>query len=724
MNKTHCNDHDNTRVTSDALISAAKVTSAPERRAPKDLGAVSAGRSVLSAVWFGVCCAFAVVLLGTGMNKLALPAVGLAALTAVFFAALSIAGRKVNVWLWASYGAVFLGLFLYSLIWGADSFGYRVWWHLVLLTAPAALAAAFLLLGKVFRGNALKAAAAAVAVFMIGACAMYAVLMSLRVRPTVDRMWEGHDAYLGSLSSSSAKRNSPNVLVILMDDMGYADVSAYSSRLTDGKPQIYTPNIDSIAENGVIMENFYAASPVCSPSRFSMLTGRYNSRGWLDNVVFPTVNSPSDGTPWSPTHFINAYDFLNNVDGMLGDEITFAEVLNAIGYDTYAVGKWNLGDYGEYLPTAQGFDYFYGSYYVNDMTPYTWVEDYAGGSTGGVVRTHDENLDQSMSTSLFTEKVIEKMSESADSDSSFLMYYASPWPHAPVFSDNGGKGKGDTSDDTYRDCIEEFDRGLGRILDYLKTTPDEKNGGSLYENTLIVFTSDNGPGNLGAAGYLRGRKGTPFDGGMKVPCIVSWPAGDVGALHADGETAEIQIHGNYTEEVTDTVTASVVSARAMNFDIFTTLLSACGVTALPSDRVIDGVDLLPVLTGEAAEDSVLHDVLIFLKGGTAWAAAVPVTFSGGKAYVGAGTDGEGIALSSAYPDSYEGATFTFKFFDEVPTENSAYFGAEYRNLLVNLDVDPAESYSLYNTYPEIGEAIRAVLEDFRAEMKSDRRGTL
>ena len=357
------------------------------------------------------------------------------------------------------------------------------------------------------------------------------------------------------------------------------------------------------------------------------------------------------------------------------------------------------------------------------MTPYTWVEDCAGGSTGGVVRTHDENLDQSMSTSLFTDKVVEKMSESAESGSSFLMYYASPWPHAPIFSDNGGGGKGDTSDDTYRDCIEEFDRGLGRILDYLKITSDEKNGGSLYDNTLIVFTSDNGPGNLGAAGYLRGRKGTPFDGGMKVPCIVSWPAGGVGSLHADGETAEIQIHGNYTEEVTDTVTASVVSARAMNFDIFTTLLSACGVTALPSDRVIDGVDLLPVLTGEAADDSVLHDVLIFLKGGTAWAAAVPVTFSGGKAYVGAEVrSGEGIALSSAYPDSYEGATFTFKFFDEVPTENSAYFGAEYRNLLVNLDVDPAESYSLYNTYPEIGEAIRAALDGFRDEMKSNRRG--
>ena len=686
------------------------------------IGAIPRTKDIFGIVWLALCCIFMLTMLASGFNFFPLVGLVLSIVAAVALIARTAKDKPAGLFLWVSVLVIYGGTFLYFLIWGADSFGKRLWWNLVLLLGPVGMAVLFVFLRKFLNGKALKGVACAVLSLMIATTGIYALFMNLRARPVVDRMWEGHDAYLGSLSSSSAKRNSPNVLVILMDDMGYADVSAYSSRLTDGKPQIHTPNIDSLAENGVIMENFYAASPVCSPSRFSMLTGRYNSRGWLDNVVFPTVNSPSDGTPWSPTHFINAYDFLNNVDGMLGDEITFAEVLNAIGYDTYAVGKWNLGDYGEYLPTAQGFDYFYGSYYVNDMTPYTWVEDCAGGSTGGVVRTHGENLDQSMSTSLFTKKVIEKMSESAESGSSFLMYYASPWPHAPIYSDNGGGGKGDTSDDTYRDCIEEFDRGLGRILDHLKITPDEKNGGSLYDNTLIVFTSDNGPGNLGTAGYLRGRKGTPFDGGMKVPCIVSWPAGDVGSLHADGETAEIQIHGNYTEEVTDTVTASVVSARAMNFDIFTTLLSACGVTALPSDRVIDGVDLLPVLTGETAEDSVLHDVLIFLKGGTAWAAAAPVTFSGGKAYVGEGTDGEGIALSSAYPDSYEGATFTFKFFDEVPTENSAYFGAEYRNLLVNLDVDPAESYSLYNTYPEIGEAIRAVLEDFRAEMKSDRRG--
>ena len=682
-------------------------------------GAIPRGKDVFGTVWLSLCCVFMLAMLASGFNFFPLVGLVLSVVSVVAFIVRTAKNKPTGLYLWLSYIVVYGGTFLYFLIWGADSFGKRLWWNLVLVLGPVLLAVAFVFLRKVFKGNALKAAAAVTLALMICTTAVYALFMNLRARPVVERMWEGHDSYLSSVSAHK-RGASPNVLVVLMDDMAYADISAYSY-LTGKTPSINTPNIDSIAENGVIMENVYAASPVCSPSRFSMLTGRYSSRGYLDNVVFPTV---TDGGSWSPTHFLNPYQFLFNVDGILGDEITFAEVLQAAGYDTACIGKWNLGDYGEYLPAEQGFDYFYGSYYVNDMTPYTWVEDYAGGSTGGVVRTHGENLDQSMSTSLFTEKVIEKMSESAESGSSFLMYYASPWPHAPVFSDNGGKGKGDTSDDTYRDCIEEFDRGLGRILDYLKTTPDEKNGGSLYDNTLIVFTSDNGPGNLGAAGYLRGRKGTPFDGGMKVPCIVSWPAGGVGALHADGETAAIQIHGNYTEEVTDTVTASVVSARAMNFDIFTTLLSACGVTALPSDRVIDGVDLLPVLTGETAEDSVLHDVLIFLKGGTAWAAAVPVTFSGGKAYVGAGTDGEGIALSSAYPDSYEGATFTFKFFDEVPTENSAYFGAEYRNLLVNLDVDPAESYSLYNTYPEIGEAIRAVLEDFRAEMKSDRRGTL
>lgn len=165
------------------------------------------------------------------------------------------------------------------------------------------------------------------------------------------------------------------------------------------------------------MENFYASAPVCTPSRFSLLTGRYATRGYIDNVIFPT---PCDSDPYSITHFINPYQFLNNVDGILGDEITIAEALKAVGYDTSCIGKWNLGDYGEYLPTNQGFDYFYGSYYVNDMTPYNWVREVGGKAEE--VRTHAENLDQSESTRLFTDELkstLENQSTAAISSSRF-----------------------------------------------------------------------------------------------------------------------------------------------------------------------------------------------------------------------------------------------------------------------------------------------------------------
>ena len=307
-----------------------------------------------------------------------------------------------------------------------------------------------------------------------------------------------------------------------MDDMGYSDISAYSY-LGNKKATINTPNIDSIADNGIMMDNFYSASPVCSPSRFSLLTGRYSSRGYLDNVVFP---SDIMSNPWSPTHFLNPYQFLCNVDGILGDEITFAEVLQAAGYNTGCIGKWNLGDYGQYLPTNQGFDYFYGSYYVNDMTPYNWVEDKVdenGNFTSKEVRTHKENLDQSDSTRLLTAQMLNFIEASVEKNEKFLAYYTTPWPHFPVFSNNDGNGKGDISDDTYIDCIEEFDKYLGDVLNYLKNTPDPNGSGSLYDNTLVVFTSDNGPGREGVTGDMRGRKNTTFEGGMKVPMIASYP---------------------------------------------------------------------------------------------------------------------------------------------------------------------------------------------------------
>ena len=414
------------------------------------------------------------------------------------------------------------------------------------------------------------------------------------------------------------------------------------------------------------MENFYASAPVCTPSRFSLLTGRYATRGYIDNVIFPT---PCDSDPYSITHFINPYQFLNNVDGILGDEITIAEALKAVGYDTSCIGKWNLGDYGEYLPTNQGFDYFYGSYYVNDMTPYNWVREVGGHAEE--VRTHAENLDQSESTNEFTKELISTIQKSIDNNKKFFSFYATPWPHYPIFSDNNGNGKGDTTDDNYIDCIEEFDQSLGEIFDMLKNK-------GVFDDTMIIFTSDNGPGREGVTGSLRGRKNTTFDGGMKVPMIVSYPKGVRNGTIANST-------GGYK-----------IESSAMLTDLFPTILSYAGVDVLPSDRIIDGVNLKSLWSGEVAPDSRVHDALFYMKKGTVQAVQMPVEVGG--------------------------VTYDFKYYQKVRTENSAFIDQQYKNYLFNLDKDPAEGYNISMTYPDVADTLLEALKDFRKSLKENRRG--
>lgn len=641
---------------------------------------------------------FSLVLLASGFNFLALPALVLALVDALAMIVRALKGRDIGVFLFAAFFAVYASIFLYFLIWGADSFGRRLWWNLVLCFFPVALTASIPVVKKFSAERVAKFFVPVLIILVFATSLVYAMFMSLRARPTVERMWDGHDAYLDSVSAR--RKGSPNVLVILMDDMAYADISAYSYKYAEQPSTIDTPNIDSIAENGVMMDNFYAASPVCSPSRFSMLTGRYSSRGYLDNVVFPTV---VDSDPWSPTHFFGPYQFLNNVDGILGDEITFAEVLQSSGYDTYLIGKWNLGDYGEYLPTEQGFDYFYGSYYVNDMTPYNWVRDtgegYPGGASHEEVRTHAENLDQSMSTGMFTDELLSSIEGSVKSGNAFCTVYATPWPHYPIYSNNNGNGQGDTSDDSYIDCIEEFDRELGRVLDYLRTTPDEVNGGTLYDNTVVVFTSDNGPGREGAAGALRGRKNTTFEGGMKVPLLVSYPAGGIGG------NAELQstLDVTYSDGAARQLTTTRVQSSSMMFDLFTTILSLCGVTdgegdvMLPTDRVIDGVDLSALWRGELDPDAPMHEALYYQKKGKVQAVQLI-----------------GVEL--------DGQRYDFKYFDRVQSENSAFFDQYYNNYLFNLDLDPIEGYNISMKYPDIAARLADALDAFRAEMRTNRRG--
>lgn len=680
---------------------------------------VDKSKRIFDIAYLALCSAFMLVMWCTGYNFLPLVADILGIVAGVLVFARLLSKKNVGLYLWISYIVCMCGLFVYFLIWGAESFGKNLWYNFVLVLFPVLLATFVYVADKLVKKQlALRATCAVCAFLMAGTAIINVFFYNLRLRPTCESLQQGHDDYLKSVADKySTNSNSPNVLVILMDDMAYSDISAYSYLGSD-KATINTPNIDSIADGGIMMDNFYSASPVCSPSRFSILTGRYSSRGYLDNVVFP---SDIMSNPWSPTHFLNPYQFLCNVDGILGDEITFAEVLQAAGYNTGCIGKWNLGDYGQYLPTSQGFDYFYGSYYVNDMTPYNWVEDKVdenGNFTSKEVRTHKENLDQSDSTRLLTAQMLNFIESSVENDEKFLAYYTTPWPHFPIYSNNDGSGKGDTADDTYIDCLEEFDKYLGDILNYLKNTPDKNGNGSLYDNTLIVFTSDNGPGREGVTGDMRGRKNTTFEGGMKVPIIASYPNGNLGKGSAiASETYEYYQWTNNAErtdegnvankkksELATVGTTKHIDASSMNFDLFNTILRYCGITDgdgkvyLPTDRIIDGADLYDLWQANVPTSTRVHDKLFYLKKGKCQAVQMAVEVNG--------------------------KVYDFKYFDKVRTENSAFIDQMYKNYLFNLDTDPAEGYSVSKDLPEVAALLNAELKAFRDEMKTNRRGII
>ncbi len=639
--------------------------------------------TIFTVCYAAVAYLFMIVMWATGWNFFPLVAVVFAAVSALLILLSVIKWNKMPVFLWGAYLVLIAGTFLFHLGHSAESFGKSLWWNLVLTIAPIVLAVLIKFIK--IEGKKKKIATAVCAGLMAVTSMVYFLFMNLRLNPTVDRLWEGHDDYLNSLNPTKAENDAPNVLFILMDDMAYADISAYSM-MAEGEATINTPNIDSIADGGIFMEDFYASAPVCTPSRFSALTGRYASRGYIDNVIFPTV---VDGPTFSPTHFLNPYQFLHNVDGILGDEITIAEALDELGYATSCVGKWNLGDYGEYLPTNQGFDYFYGSYYVNDMTPYDWVEEVDG--VGTQVRSHADNKDQSETNALLTEKVNEKINEAVDNDENFFMFYTTPWPHHPIYSDNNGNGKGDTTDDTYIDCIEEFDKGLGEILDNLKAK-------GVYDDTLIIFTSDNGPGREGVAGNLRGRKNTTFEGGMKVPMLVSYPNGGVGAGTTVADTT-FPIT-DYDGNVIRYGTTKKIQTSAMLQDVFPTVLNYVmgDDYELPTDRIIDGVSLKSVLSGNMPSDFRVHDVLYYMKRGKI----------------------QGLQMAVDTP----AGTFDFKYYDNVHSENSAFIDQFYKNYLFNLDTDPAEGYNIAKKNPEIAEMMKAQLIAARKDFSGNRRGKI
>lgn len=337
----------------------------------------------------------------------------------------------------------------------------------------------------------------------------------------------------------------PNIIIVFTDDMGYGDLGCY------GHPNISTPNLDRMAEEGIRFTSFYAAASVCTPSRAGLLTGRY-----------PIRNAPHNFGPESN-------------DGLPLEEVTIADLLQENGYATMAIGKWHLGHQPEYLPTSRGFDAFYGLPYSNDMIlPWCpWLtEENRLFLYENEKPVQEIGFEQDELTVNYTKKAVEFIREQEEKP--FFLYLAHSMPHLPVSTSVEFSGK--SNGGHYGDVIETIDWSMGELFAVLKDR-------GIDDNTLIIFTSDNGPWHnlpermvqqgverwhTGSTGLLRGAKGTTYEGGFRVPGIVRWPG-----KFASGKVAR-----------------QVVST----LDLFPTIVKIAG-AKIPTDLTIDGIDFFPVL---------------------------------------------------------------------------------------------------------------------------------
>ena len=651
----------------------------------------------------------AIALLVARINFLAVVNVGFMCIVAALTIIGAIFCKKVYKWFIVGYGASAIGIFLYFLIWGADagfgafSTGKTGWSSAenplfagegsfltrlgggLLLLLPCIIAVVLLVLvaKKNFKKvGAHKLLTSVLSLVLAGTTVLYVLTMNLRAEPNVERLWEGHDDYLDGVDK--VKKGNPNVLFILMDDMGYADTSLNGA--------IYdTPNMDRIGEEGLNFDNFYSSYSVCSPARFALMTGRYPFRGYADNVIYPTYDTFS---PFAQTRIFNSIEMGNNCDGMLGDEITLAEIFQNAGYNTGAFGKWHLGDYGEYLPTNQGFDYFYGSHHVNDMAPFYHVREEAGEFeiVHGVEELRDENgkKDQRQLSEWIHEEINGWITDQVtNSDEPFFAYYATPWPHAPIFV--GDDFNGETGMGAYADCVTEFDYYLGELFNTLETL-------GVMDDTIIVFTSDNGPALEGSVGELRGGKYLAYDGGQKVPFMIRW--GNNNNLWTAGETR--------------TQSATLV-------DIMPTLVELCGITGengskvnyLPFDRDIDGVSMVDLLKNNAVihteEHPILHMKREKLKAIQYTTATADVLKR--EEY-----------KDYTYPVLKDNEYITFKYFQRIQNDNSAFFDKFRKNWLHILTDDIGENLNRSGVYPTIAEEMNAKMNEIMKNFKEDRRG--
>jgi len=331
--------------------------------------------------------------------------------------------------------------------------------------------------------------------------------------------------YLESLEELPVEPAAPNIVFILFDDLGYGDLGI------TGSQAIATPTMDQLAREGVLLTNFYSPAPVCTPARAGFLTGRFPLRAGMPNVVFPTGSALGTLTMLG-----------DNNKRIPAEEITLADVLGAAGYATGMVGKWHLGDRSPSLPNDMGFQEYFGALYSNDMTPFA------------LYRNRDIEIespaDQTRLNEWYGNAATEFISE--HSEEPFFLYFAHNFPHIPLYRPKQDEGRSKAG--LYGDVIEGLDDVVERIVATLKAE-------GIYDNTLILITSDNGPWYQGSPADNRGRKADTFEGGMHVPMIVHWPSRLEGGRELDGIT--------------------------MGTDWFPTILDWLDLPA-PRDRIIDG----------------------------------------------------------------------------------------------------------------------------------------